>query len=56
MIRLATVMKSPVGPVYGRNRGYFVRRVKVKGIIRYIRPLSVVPTVATAPGDPSIPL
>jgi hypothetical protein len=50
-IKDPTVMKRPRGPAYGRSFGYRVRSVKVKGIMRYMRPLSVVPTVAMDPGE-----
>ena len=44
-------MTSPAGPQYGRSLGYRVSRVKVMGIMRYMTPFNVVPTVAIEPGE-----
>ncbi len=47
-IRLPTVSARPMGPQYGRSRGYRVRKVKVRGIMRYMIPVRDVPIVAMA--------
>lgn len=51
MIREETAITSPTGPQYGRSLGYRVNKVNVSGIMRYITPFNVVPTVAMEPGE-----
>ena len=45
----SAVMNNPTGPEYGRSFGKRVSSVKVSGIMRYMIPFRVVPTVAMEP-------